>query len=56
MDVSEILYACVDEPETVHLVVEKAAQFVTSYIQALREAARTAWSWPSPWPACSAPP
>ena len=38
MDVSEILYACVDEPETVHLVVEKAAQFVTSYIQALREA------------------
>lgn len=38
MDVSEILYACVDEPETVQLVVEKAATFLQSYIEALRAA------------------
>lgn len=38
MDVTEIFYACYDEPETVHAVVDKAAQFIQSYIEAFRTA------------------
>ena len=38
MDVTEIMYACYDEPETVHLVLEKAADFLIQYARALREA------------------
>jgi len=38
MDVTEIMYACYDEPETVHIVLEKSTQFITAYIQALKAA------------------
>ncbi|HIT70268.1 MAG TPA: uroporphyrinogen decarboxylase family protein [Candidatus Aphodomonas merdavium] len=38
MDVTEILYACYDEPETVHIVLEKASAFLTQYLIAMREA------------------
>lgn len=38
MDVTEILYTCYDEPEAVLAVVDKAAQYLTEYIRALREA------------------
>ncbi|MGN0764348.1 MAG: uroporphyrinogen decarboxylase family protein, partial [Aristaeellaceae bacterium] len=38
MDVTEIMYMCYDEPETVHAVLEKAATFLTDYCLALREA------------------
>lgn len=31
MDVTEIMYACYDEPETVHLVLEKATAFLIAY-------------------------
>lgn len=38
MDVTEIMYACYDEPETVHLVLEKATDFLIDYLRAYREA------------------
>lgn len=38
MDVTEIFYTCFDEPETVHLVLEKATAFLIDYIRAYREA------------------
>ena len=38
MDVSEILYACYDEPDMVHTVLEKATQFLIRYGTAFREA------------------
>ncbi len=38
MDVSEILYACIDEPETVQLLAGKAADFLETYLCALRSA------------------
>jgi len=38
MDVTEIMYQCYDDPETVHLVLEKAAAFLTEYCSALQNA------------------
>jgi len=38
MDVTEIMYTCYDEPETVHKVLEKATQFLISYGAAMKEA------------------
>ena len=38
MDVTEIMYTCYDEPETVHKVLEKATQFLISYGTAMKEA------------------
>ena len=38
MDVTEILYACYDEPETVHTVLDKATEFLTDYCRAFRDA------------------
>lgn len=38
MDVTEIMYSCYDEPETVHAVLEKATQFLIAYGRAFREA------------------
>ncbi len=38
MDVTEIMYACYDEPETVHVVLEKASEFLISYCQAFKAA------------------
>lgn len=38
MDVTEIMYACYDEPETVHAVLEKAAQFLIEYGRSFRDA------------------
>ena len=38
MDVTEIMYQCYDDPDTVHIVLEKAAAFLTDYCLALREA------------------
>jgi len=38
MDVTEIMYTCYDEPETVHKVLEKATQFLISYGSAMKEA------------------
>ena len=37
MDITEIMIACYTEPETVHLVLKKAAEFIRSYIELLRE-------------------
>ena len=37
-DVTEIMYLCYDEPETVHLVLEKATTFITNYCLAFRAA------------------
>lgn len=45
MDVTEIFYTCYDEPEVVHMVLEKVTDFLISYIRAYREAVQTAWSW-----------
>ena len=36
MDVTEIMYACYDEPETVHAVLEKATQFLIAYGNAFK--------------------
>lgn len=38
MDVTEIMYVCYDEPETVHAVLEKAASFLIAYGQAFKDA------------------
>ena len=38
MGVTDILYACFDEPETVHLVLEKATRFLKDYMLAFRQA------------------
>lgn len=38
MDVTEVMYACYDEPETVHIVLEKTAEFLIAYGKAFREA------------------
>lgn len=38
MDMTEILYICFDEPETVHEVLKKATKFITEYILALKAA------------------
>lgn len=38
MDVTEIMYLCYDEPETVHIVLEKATQFLIAYCKAFRDA------------------
>lgn len=38
MDVTEILYVCYDEPETVHAVLEKATAYLIRYGRLLKEA------------------
>ena len=38
MDVTEIMYTCYDEPETVHKVLEKATDFLIAYGQAMKDA------------------
>ncbi len=38
MDMTEVMMKCFDEPETVHVVLEKAAWFITEYIKATRSA------------------
>jgi uroporphyrinogen decarboxylase len=38
MDVTEIMYTCYDEPETVHLVLEKVTEFLIQYCLAYKEA------------------
>lgn len=37
-DVTEIMYLCYDEPETVHTVLDKAAQYLIRYGQAMKNA------------------
>lgn len=37
-DVTEIMYLCYDEPETVHTVLDKAAQYLIHYGQAMKDA------------------
>ena len=38
MDVTEIMYLCYDEPETVHTVLEKVTQYLIQYGQAMKAA------------------
>ena len=38
MDVTEIMYICFDEPETVHAMLEKCTEFLIAYGRALRDA------------------
>ena len=38
MDVTEIMYICFDEPETVHAVLEKASEFLIRYGKAMQQA------------------
>ena len=38
MDVTEIMYACYDDPDVVHIVLEKATQYLIAYGKAMREA------------------
>lgn len=38
MDVTEVMYLCYDEPETVHTVLEKATQYLIRYGQAMKNA------------------
>lgn len=38
MDVTEIMYICYDEPEAVHAVLEKAAQYLIQYAGAMKQA------------------
>ena len=38
MDVTEIMYTCYDEPETVHEVLKKSTEFLVNYSKALKEA------------------
>lgn len=38
MDVTEIMYICFDEPETVHVVLDKATEYLIRYGQAMKDA------------------
>lgn len=38
MDVTEIMYICYDEPDTVHIVLEKATEYLIQYGTAMKEA------------------
>ncbi len=38
MDVTEIMYLCYDEPETVHIVLEKATEYLIAYAKAFKAA------------------
>ena len=38
MDVTEIMYMCYDEPEVVHIVLEKATQYLIQYGNAMKQA------------------
>lgn len=38
MDVTEIMYVCFDEPETVHIVLDKATTYLIQYGQAMKDA------------------
>lgn len=38
MDVTEIMYMCFDEPETVHTVLDKATRYLIQYGQAMKNA------------------
>lgn len=38
MNVTEIMYACYDEPETVHAVLEKVTEYLIAYGKAFRDA------------------
>ena len=38
MDVTEIMYLCFDEPETVHMVLNKVTQYLIRYGQAMKDA------------------
>lgn len=38
MDVTEIMYVCFDEPETVHTVLDKATTYLIQYGQAMKDA------------------
>ncbi len=38
MDVTEIMYICFDEPETVHTVLDKATEYLIRYGQAMKDA------------------
>ena len=38
MDVTEIMYLCYDEPETVHIVLDKATEYLVSYAKAFKNA------------------
>lgn len=38
MDVTEIMYLCFDEPETVHTVLDKATQYLIRYGRAMKDA------------------
>ncbi len=38
MDVTEIMFLCFDEPETVHIVLDKATQYLIRYGQAMKAA------------------
>ena len=38
MDVTEIMYLCFDEPETVHIVLEKATEYLIRYGRAMKDA------------------
>ena len=38
MDVTEIMYMCYDEPETVHTVLDKATEYLISYGKAFKKA------------------
>lgn len=38
MDVTEIFYACYDEPETVHVLLDKASDYIAAYCGAFRAA------------------
>lgn len=38
MDVTEIMFACFDEPEMVHTLLDKAARYLIAYGQAFRDA------------------
>lgn len=38
MDVTEIMYTCYDEPETVHIVLQKATEYLIQYGLAMKQA------------------
>ncbi len=55
LDVTEIMIYCYEEPDMVHVLLEKATQFIRNIAKPTKRPARTASSSQSPWPGCSRP-
>lgn len=55
LDVTEIMIYCYEEPDMVHVLLEKATQFITEYCKAYKEAGANGVVIAEPVAGCSRP-